>query len=288
MAQQILGSMWAFICYVVPPMVLGVSVGTLVELQIPGEKQTWNSRVKAVPIWCAFILIGLTAREFIQFVLGTVHFHSLVMFDLRRETAVRSVGATIATYTVFPLLGFLVYDLLYYWLHRIFHTRTFWRVHAVHHSIEELNVVNDYHHWLEDLLKAPFILVPISLMVRVDHVIIVICLVTVRFFGHMTHANSKISYGIFRYVITEPRYHRIHHSVEQRHLEKNFAFMFPFWDVVFGTAYFPSKEEYPKTGVADEPPPDSVWSYLIFPFRKRKTSQKPDTTECPDEALTRR
>jgi sterol desaturase/sphingolipid hydroxylase (fatty acid hydroxylase superfamily) len=121
-------------------------------------------------------------------------------------------------------VGFLVYDFLYYRFHRILHNITvLWRVHSVHHSIEELNAV-----------------------------------------------NSKISYGFLRYVIAEPRFHRIHHSLEERHFEKNFAFMFPMWDVIFGTAYFPGRDEYPKTGLADQREPRSVLSYLINPFKSRR------------------
>jgi sterol desaturase/sphingolipid hydroxylase (fatty acid hydroxylase superfamily) len=89
--------------------------------------------------------------------------------------------------------------------------------------------------------------------------------------GQMTHANSNISYGLFRYVIAEPRFHRIHHSLEERHFDKNFAFMFPVWDVIFGTAYFPARDEYPKTGLANQREPESVMGYVISPFQNRGT-----------------
>jgi sterol desaturase/sphingolipid hydroxylase (fatty acid hydroxylase superfamily) len=88
--------------------------------------------------------------------------------------------------------------------------------------------------------------------------------------GQMTHANSKISYGCLRYVIAEPRFHRVHHSIERRHFDKNFAFMFPVWDVIFGTAYFPAPEEYPKTGLANQKEPRSVRSYLLAPFESKR------------------
>jgi sterol desaturase/sphingolipid hydroxylase (fatty acid hydroxylase superfamily) len=70
-------------------------------------------------------------------------------------------------------------------------------------------------------------------------------------------------------VIAEPRFHRIHHSLENRHFDKNFAFMFPVWDVIFGTAYCPAADEYPKTGLANQEEPRSILNYVITPFKKR-------------------
>jgi len=46
--------------------------------------------------------------------------------------------------------------------------------------------------------------------------------------------------------------------------------MFPMWDVIFGTAYFPGRDEYPKTGLADQREPRSVLSYVINPFKSRR------------------
>ncbi|MBK8742853.1 MAG: hypothetical protein IPM02_26780 [Betaproteobacteria bacterium] len=35
--------------------------------------------------------------------------------------------------------------------------------------------------------------------------------------------------------MTSPAAHRIHHSIEQPHRDRNFAALFPVWDVLFGT-----------------------------------------------------
>src|SRR6266404_3990066 len=199
-----------------------------------------------------------------------LHIHPLVLIDLGKTAGSKDVLTVIVAYTALPCVGFLVYDFLYYWFHRILHNITvLWRVHSVHHSIEELNAVNDYHHWLEDALRVPLILVPMSLLVRVDATVLIICIMILRFMGQMTHANSKISYGFLRYVIAEPRFHRIHHSLEERHFDKNFAFMFPMWDVIFGTAYFPARDEYPKTGLANQREPESVLEYVVSPFQNK-------------------
>ena len=281
MSAPILGSLWSFFWYAFPATLVGSTIGMFVEALIPGETQSWTSRLRPIPIWITYILIGVAFSAGAQACLGLFHVRSTVVFDLRKSIGAKDLPAEMITYGLLPCIGFFIYDLIYYWFHRILHRfRILWRVHSVHHSIEELNAVNDYHHWLEDVLRIPFILIPMSLLVRVDATVIIICVIVLRFMGQMTHANSRISYGWFRYVLAEPRFHRVHHSTENRHFDKNFAFMFPVWDVIFGTAYFPSRDEYPKTGLANLEEPKSALSYVIIPFKNSMLSsagRKQDT-----------
>jgi sterol desaturase/sphingolipid hydroxylase (fatty acid hydroxylase superfamily) len=269
MSAPISGSLWYFFGYAFPATLAGSAIGMLVEALIPGETQSWTSRLRPIPIWATYILIGLAFSAGLQACLGLLHVRPMVLIDLRKSTGPKDVLSGIVAYALLPFMGFFIYDLLYYWFHRILHHfRILWRVHSVHHSIEELNAINDYHHWLEDVIRVPLILVPMSLLVRVDAPVLIICVMILRFMGQMTHANSKISYGWFQYVIAEPRFHRIHHSLESRHFDKNFAFMFPAWDVIFRTAYFPARNEYPKTGLATQQEPRSALGYVITPFKK--------------------
>ena len=60
--------------------------------------------------------------------------------------------------------------------------------------------------------------------------------------------------------------HRIHHSVEKDHIDRNFAAFFPFWDIVFRTYRKPRKDEWPQTGVRGEPDVRSVAGIIGHPF----------------------
>jgi sterol desaturase/sphingolipid hydroxylase (fatty acid hydroxylase superfamily) len=64
------------------------------------------------------------------------------------------------------------------------------------------------------------------------------------------------------------RFHRIHHSVEPKHFEKNFGIMFTVWDQLFRTAYFPRPDEWPKTGVAGIQPPRKLSDYARINLAK--------------------
>jgi hypothetical protein len=46
--------------------------------------------------------------------------------------------------------------------------------------------------------------------------------------------------------------------------------MFPFWDVIFRTAYFPRSDEYPSTGLSNQREPRSLGEYCAAPFRRTK------------------
>ena len=67
-------------------------------------------------------------------------------------------------------------------------------------------------------------------------------------YTHVYHANLRTNYGPLKHILVTPQSHRIHHSIEPRHQNKNFGVLFTVWDRFFGTLYT-NYEEYPETGV---------------------------------------
>ena len=63
------------------------------------------------------------------------------------------------------------------------------------------------------------------------------------------HANVRVGFGRFWWLLSSPQYHRIHHSIRGEHRNKNFAVWFPLYDVMFGTAWRPRPGEFPETGI---------------------------------------
>ena len=86
--------------------------------------------------------------------------------------------------------------------------------------------------------------------------------------SYFIHSSTRLSIGLLRYVFFDNRLHRIHHSTEDRHLDHNFATTTPFWDVLFGTAYFPRRDEWPAVGLTDVAEPRTIADYLLMPFRR--------------------
>jgi sterol desaturase/sphingolipid hydroxylase (fatty acid hydroxylase superfamily) len=72
-----------------------------------------------------------------------------------------------------------------------------------------------------------------------------------RCWGFVNHANVQVGFGPLTGIIAGPQWHRIHHSTELRHRDRNFATFFPFIDKLFGTYYAPAADEYPATGLVE-------------------------------------
>jgi hypothetical protein len=69
-------------------------------------------------------------------------------------------------------------------------------------------------------------------------------------------------------VLNSPQYHRVHHSSLAMHYDKNFAALFPIFDVIFGTAYRPQAGEYPPSGLHEDEGPRSVFEATVWPLRR--------------------
>jgi sterol desaturase/sphingolipid hydroxylase (fatty acid hydroxylase superfamily) len=172
-------------------------------------------------------------------------------------------------YVIAPLLGMILYDFFGYWLHRAQH-KWFWRFHSVHHSIEELSGINSYFHWTEPFFRICFISLPAAYLVGIDgleSIFIIELLVKVQ--GNYLHTPTSLHLGpVLRRVIADNRFHRVHHSVEPRHFNTNFAAGTTLWDQLFGTAYFPAEDEWPDVGVVGEPSARTLREYLWGPFQR--------------------
>ncbi|MHB1946828.1 MAG: sterol desaturase family protein [Gammaproteobacteria bacterium] len=166
------------------------------------------------------------------------------------------------------LVSLVIYDFFYYWFHRLQHQIPFlWRFHSIHHSPRELSVWSNYHHFTEEIFRIIFQLLPAALLIKTTPMpLIFIFIISLQ--GIFSHAATRFNFGFLRYFILDSRYHRIHHSIEKQHWNKNFASQLPFWDIVFRTAYFPKTDEWPATGLAEVEEAKSAAEYLMRPFRK--------------------
>lgn len=163
---------------------------------------------------------------------------------------------------VFPF----AWDFFYYWLHRAQHAfPLLWRFHAVHHSIEHLGAGSGYHHFAEAPLRAVAVTIPLTFLV--DKPLLVGMMITAH--GLYLHSAIRVHFGRFAWVIADNRVHRLHHSLEPKHFDKNFGAITMLWDRLFGTAYFPG-EEWPKVGLSDQREPQSLREFALQPFEPNR------------------
>jgi sterol desaturase/sphingolipid hydroxylase (fatty acid hydroxylase superfamily) len=172
------------------------------------------------------------------------------------------------------LLYVLIIDFFYYWFHRWQHTTLLWEQHKFHHSEKSLNVTSTRRvHWLEDPLLLLFLGLPMGLLFEFKGLALGILTFIQILWLQFIHLNLRLEFGWLSPIITGPHYHRLHHSFQPEHLDKNFAAFFPLWDILFGTYYHPRRGEFPPTGLTDGETYNSLWIAMILPFREWLSSQ---------------
>lgn len=202
---------------------------------------------------------------------------------------------TIPLWTILAPLGLAAYaiqfvvvvaaeDFLVYWRHRFEH-KAFWHVHAVHHAPTELFGANDLGHPLQAVFGLIFVSFPLSLIQFSGPATPAAVSAVVLLLSYYIHSPIDVHFGPLRKVLVDNRFHRIHHSIEPRHFDKNFGVCFSLWDRWFGTAYDPAPDEWPDVGLVDIPAPRTITDYLMLPFR-RPAKQHAGDPAANDACLT--
>ncbi len=142
------------------------------------------------------------------------------------------------------LIGFVEY-----WMHRMMHTFPWmWEIHRFHHSATEMSVFTARR---DSILTVPlgtfFHAVPFALLGTPTEYPIFAGVIS----AHAMFIHSEIPWdlGWFgRWILISPYAHRIHHSIDEKHFNRNYAFLLPIWDQIFGTYYEP-RDPSPAVGI---------------------------------------
>lgn len=167
-------------------------------------------------------------------------------------------------------------DLIGYWTHRLFHTGKWWPFHAVHHSSEDLDWLGALRvHPVNDLVNKLAQATPL-LLLGFNPAVTLSTAPVLTFYAIFLHANVNWDFGPLRAVIATPVFHRWHHSREREAWDKNFAGLFPLWDILFGTYYMP-RGRWPENFGINEPMPAGYFGQLWEPLAwLRRGSRKID------------
>ena len=189
--------------------------------------------------------------------------HAILPFQIR-QLADNGVAASV----LIALLYLFFSDFIFYWYHRAQHKfKYLWVMHELHHSDTELNATTSMRtYWLERPAQTLLIIIPIYYLIGLDARAVSIFSFSLTAWLIFTHANIKLRLGVFTRVICGPQLHRIHHSNLAEHQGKNLAQFFPIFDILFGTYYHPSHNEFPPTGLIEKNAPNSVFKVMIKPF----------------------
>jgi sterol desaturase/sphingolipid hydroxylase (fatty acid hydroxylase superfamily) len=129
----------------------------------------------------------------------------------------------------------VLYDLAYYWRHRLGHTcALFWAAHVVHHQSEDYNLSTALRQtstgWIADWLFY----LPLALLGVPPLVFAVVALADLLY-QFWVHTQQVGRLGWFDRWFCAPSNHRVHHAVNDRYIDRNFGGILLVWDRLFGT-----------------------------------------------------
>jgi len=172
---------------------------------------------------------------------------------------------------------FLIQDLFRYLSHFARHKIPwFWHFHVVHHSQVRLNPASNYRtHPVEAVISTAVNSIPIG-FIGGEPTAWILGGVTSLAWDFFIHSNVRTNLGFLGRFVASPQNHRVHHSIEPQHRDRNFGDRLVLWDYLFWTLS-PDRASYPETGVAGTEhiletglsPIDIVKAWLrqtIYPF----------------------
>ncbi len=182
------------------------------------------------------------------------------------------------------LLLFIAGDFVAFYIHYLQHKiPVLWQFHKVHHGGEVMHPLSNFREHPIDNLTYD---VGFNLIVGS-----VLGFLTASF-GYRPTIPSILGYSVFGLIFNSaayslrhshiwlrwpdpwakilgsPAHHQVHHSRHPDHLDKNFAFMLPVWDVLFKTYEMPADNRDIEFGIVEDSSQlNSCLNLYLIPFR---------------------
>ena len=162
------------------------------------------------------------------------------------------------------IIAFLLYDLSYYWMHRMHHEiKILWATHSVHHHGEDYNLATALRQTSTGWLWKWIFYMPMIILGVPGEVFITVAGINLvyQFWVHTEHIGHL---GFLEKIFITPMNHRIHHAKNKEYIDANYGGVFIIWDRMFGT-YNPQRSDIkPVYGTAT---PLNSWNPLWANFQ---------------------
>jgi sterol desaturase/sphingolipid hydroxylase (fatty acid hydroxylase superfamily) len=184
------------------------------------------------------------------------------------DTAEHGVAWDVLLAIAYMFVTLMVVDFIAYVTHYLQHkVPILWQFHKVHHSLEVMHPISNFReHPVDNLVYNLFTGAGYGLVTGVAF----------NIFGYLPNAPSLIGVpllmlgfnavgynlrhshvwlrwpGRLSMVFPSPAHHHVHHSCHPDHIDKNFAFVFPIWDVIFKTYIVPEDNRDVRFGLGGD------------------------------------
>ena len=173
------------------------------------------------------------------------------------------------------LIFFLVNDFVQWNTHRMLHrVPMLWNFHKVHHSVKEMGFAAHLrYHWMEPVIYNSIRYIPLAIVANYNAQDVAIVYFFSIAIGHLNHANLGWNYGLFKFILNNPKMHIWHHAKKlPDHLKYgvNFGLTLSVWDYLFKTDYVPHNGRDIELGFdQDEEFPQDFINQELYPFNQK-------------------
>ncbi len=231
------------------------------------------------------LMLVLSPYLLTQLAVATFFYYSLLSLPVSSFLSSLNGVPTVIVATLFTVVFFTFDDFTKYWVHRWMHKwPILWALHKVHHSAETLNPITVYRtHPLEGILfslRGAFsqgIVISMFFFIFGDKVDLVTILGVnfLVFSFHVAGSNLRHSHIDIKYwswlekILISPAQHQLHHSLDERHYDKNFGAALAIWDWIFGSLHHSENIDDLVLGVEDDDfNPRSVKELYLKPLKE--------------------
>ena len=149
------------------------------------------------------------------------------------------------------VLCFVLDDLAYYAFHRSANrVRWFWASHVIHHSSQHYNLSTALRQTWTGFFSLAFLFRLPLFLIGFPPAMVFFCVglnLIYQFWIHTEVIGRTPRW--FEAVMNTPSHHRVHHAVNPRYLDRNYAGVFIVWDRMFGTFEPEIDADRPRYGI---------------------------------------
>ena len=167
------------------------------------------------------------------------------------------------------VLVVVLYEMISYWQHRLFHSRPrLWLFHALHHSGGHMDFLRAARFHFVDMSTVAFVAFLPLVIIGAPEDMITLLAVFVSILGLLHHANIRQrTFAWLDPIICTPAVHRRHHSIVPEESNANFGNSVMLFDILFSTYAKPDPVGPQVLGDQRDPLPNGFWAQIMQPFR---------------------
>lgn len=212
----------------------------LLLLEIWAAARRYPERYEARDTWVSLTL-GVGSQVAAALTGGAV----VAMAVWAAQFQITDIGTDFRSFWWAWVACFVLDDLAYYVFHRSAHrVRWFWASHVIHHSSQHYNLSTALRQTWTGFISLSFLFrMPLFLIFPVEMVLFCGALNLIYQFWIHTEMIGRMPRW-FEAVMNTPSHHRVHHGVNARYLDSNYAGVFVVWDRMFGT-FVPERDDEP-------------------------------------------